>query len=286
MERIKHTLCLLVMATGSLLFNSCKKDETKAQTDVVYELATEGNTVTFKMVTQGVANYQWDFGDGETSTEANPVHTYPGKGKYVATLLATVNGAAAESSTVIRIAKGSPVKLDDSSLADWDAVTTNVITSGANGGIFRQVKVDYDGNNIYFYIEMASTKANADIFDFYIDSDNDGTTGLLGPFADGGHDILLEGPVLTTGLDVFYHTGEQTAFSFDQQSISESYTVGTVSEAGGILRFEMKISRSKLKGLTGEAMRFGIVATKNDWSVQLGTAPDSDQASFLVNMNE
>lgn len=286
MERIKHTLCLLVLAAGSLLFNACKKDEVKAQTDVVYELTAEGNVVTFKMVTQGVASYQWDFGDGQTSTDANPVHTYPGKGKYVATLSATINGSVTESSTVIRIAKGSPVKLDDSSLADWDAVTANVITSGANGGIFRKVKVDYDGNNIYFYIEMASAKANGDIFDFYIDSDNDAATGLLGPFADGGYDILMEGPVLTTGLDVFYHSGAQTSFSFDQQSISESYTVGTVNEAGGILKFEMKIARAKLKGLTGEGMRFGIVATKNDWSVQLGTAPDSDQSSFLLNMND
>ena len=79
MERIKHTLCLLVLAAGSLLFNACKKDEVKAQTDVVYELTAEGNVVTFKMVTQGVASYQWDFGDGQTSTDANPVHTYPGK---------------------------------------------------------------------------------------------------------------------------------------------------------------------------------------------------------------
>jgi len=37
----------------------------------------------------GTATYEWDFGDGETSTEANPVHTYAGDGTYEVTLTVT-----------------------------------------------------------------------------------------------------------------------------------------------------------------------------------------------------
>jgi len=285
MKNIKTlTCCCLVML--STLFNSCKKDKDEALTDLVYEVAVDGNQVTFTTKTTGISNYSWDFGDGGSSTDQNPVHTYAGKGKYVPTLSATINGKVVEASTVLRIAKASPVKINDNSLADWDNVTANVITSGPKGGIFRKVKFDYDGNYIYVYFEMASAKANDDILDFYIDSDNNAATGLSSPFPDGGYDILLEGHLLTTGLDIFYHTGAQTSFTFDQQSISEAYQIGTIVETGGILKYEMRIARGKLKGLTGTGMRIGFVATKSDWSVTLGYAPDEGASSFLLDMNE
>jgi len=46
-----------------------------------------GQTVVFDPVLQGVANeYLWDFGDGQTSTEPNPIHTYNSVGLFDVTL--------------------------------------------------------------------------------------------------------------------------------------------------------------------------------------------------------
>lgn len=280
---IKHTLLL-----SFVFFAACKKDDYTPKPDIVFDVTVDGYKVAFKNQTSGGVSYKWDFGDGQSSTEENPVHTYAGKGKYVPTFYITMgNGAVHEGSTVLRISKSTAVKLNDNALSDWDTVTHNVITSGAGGGIFKKAKYDYDGNYVYFYFEMASAKANGDIFDFYMDTDNNGATGLTTwLFAGGGFDVLLEGAMLDNWFDPFYHKGAQTAFTFDLQSISEFYEIGTVQESGGIMKFEGRLVRSKLKGLTGKGLKIGVTATKSDWSALLGAAPDPASAAFFLDMSE
>ncbi|MFD0794892.1 PKD domain-containing protein [Mucilaginibacter litoreus] len=287
MKTFKAYLCLFSIVLAGVTVSSCNKDDYTPQTDLAYDVTVDGAVATFKVTTEGVSDYKWDFGDGTTSTEKAPMHTYPGKGKYVPTLTASVNGKSTESSTVLRIAKTSPVKINDNTLDDW-ATVTNSIQLGAGKGIFNAIKFDYDGNYIYVYGEMTGKKADGVIFDFYIDSDNNPATGLsTGTFTEGGYDILLEGQLLTAGVDIFYHNSpDQTAFSFAQQSISDAYQVGTVKEEGGVVKFEMRIARGKLKGLTGQGARFGIQGTKSDWSVTLGSAPDVGTSSYFLDMSE
>lgn len=288
MKSLKPLIYYSLIAIMASTLPSCKKDKAQTPVDVIYTVAVDGLDVTFTNETKGATSYKWDFGDGTTSTDESPEHTYPSKGKFVPTLyVTTTDGATYEGSTVLRLSKGSPVKLDDHTLADWDTLNTNVITSGPGGGIFRKVKFDYNGEYIFFYIEMASKKSNGDIFDFYIDTDNNPATGLItGLFTNAGMDVLIEGAMLNNWFDLFYHKGEQSSFSFDQQSVSDFYKIGTVVESGGLLKFEGSITRSKIKGLTGKGFKIGIAATKNDWSVTLGTAPDSDTPAFFVDTSD
>ena len=56
---------------------------------------------------RGIAWRAWDFGDGETSVGASPVHRYPGAGVYDVTLtLATYDGRVAQLR--LPVAVGSP----------------------------------------------------------------------------------------------------------------------------------------------------------------------------------
>lgn len=278
--------CLL--ATGILLIlGSCSKDS-DPPVDVVFEINVDGYTVDFSNKTTGAKSFKWEFGDGASSTEENPSHTYAGKGKYVPTLVVTMqNGATYEASTVLRISKSTAVKINDNSFSDWDTVAHNVVSSTAPGGIFRKAKFDYDGNYIYFYFELATTKAAANIWDFYIDSDNNGGTGLItGLFGGAGNDVLIEGNALDNWFDVFYHKGAQNAFTFDPQTISEFYTIGTTQEADGILKIEGRLVRSKIKGLTGKGIKIGVTMTKSDWSSTVGVMPDPGTPAFFLDMTE
>ncbi len=272
---------LLAMIAGG-----CKKDDTAPAADIVYTVAIEDRTVTFTNETVGAVSYKWDFGDGETSTEASPVHTYPGKGKYVPTLYATNSaGQVAEGSTVIHIAKTSPVKLNDNSFADWDAVTDHVILPGPGETYFKQLKIDYDASYIYMYFEVNSKEANGDIYDFYLDTDNDAGTGFLsGDFPGMGADVLMEGTIFGNWLDAFNHSGAQNAFSFDPSGATEFYNTGYKAQEAGVFKFEMRISRSKLKGLAATtAFKMGIQALKTGWAALLGQVPAKTGAAIEVN---
>ena len=72
-----------------------------------FSMAISMGTVTFTNITSGAAEYAWDFGDGEGSTEANPTHTYQASGEYTVTLTAKNDcGFATATQTVSVVITG------------------------------------------------------------------------------------------------------------------------------------------------------------------------------------
>ncbi|MDW5552317.1 PKD domain-containing protein, partial [Methanosarcina sp.] len=67
--------------------------------------------VSFTDSSQGSpTSWNWDFGDGNISTEQSPVHTYSGAGEYTVTLtVSTLNGTNSTSLTVIALHPVLPV---------------------------------------------------------------------------------------------------------------------------------------------------------------------------------
>ncbi len=133
---MKKTLAINVLFVLLLMagFSSCKKD-TPAPT-AEFTFVVDGSDVTFTSVVKNANTYMWDFGDGTTSTDALPVHTYAVSGTYTVTL--TVKGDGGEITTTndvqilpsfLEMLTGGPTATDGKT---W--VLSRGYTEGVDGG--------------------------------------------------------------------------------------------------------------------------------------------------------
>ncbi|MER5963523.1 lectin [Streptomyces sp. NPDC002057] len=126
-------------------------------------------------------SYAWTFGDGSTSTAANPSHTYVANGQYTATLRTTdTTGRSATASVQITVGNTAPtVRLDlplDGSIYDFGAAIPFkvTVTDPEDGTIdCSKVKVTFIvGHDSHGHPQTSAT----------------GCTGTLQTLADGEHD--------------------------------------------------------------------------------------------------
>lgn len=98
-----------------------------------FSTATNGSTATFTNSSISADSYTWEFGDGSTSTEASPSHTYTSDGDYYVKLTATSSATNESVSTV-----------------DWVTIGTsaNMLTNTAwnDGTGWTTFNTDSDGN--------------------------------------------------------------------------------------------------------------------------------------------
>ncbi len=97
--RLSHSIALFALAT--LLLSACAKPIAKFTSDLSDNTAPA--TVKFANESVKAETYLWDFGDGKTSTEANPAHRYSASGNYLVTLKASAKNKMALDSHRIQI---------------------------------------------------------------------------------------------------------------------------------------------------------------------------------------
>lgn len=93
-----------------------------------------------------IVSWSWDFGDGNTSTEQNPEHTYAVAGNYQVTLEITDNGAVPCSESItkdITICDPPPFNFTLDGHCTYSPVTLQAIFAGINECTFMQTLV-YD----------------------------------------------------------------------------------------------------------------------------------------------
>ncbi len=103
-------------------------------------------TVTFTNASSGATDYIWQFGDGATSTETNPIHTYTQNGVYTVVLTATNNVGVSDT-----YVEPDYITVTSPPPPNWQQITTSN-TPDVNGEYSmvydsnRDVVVLYGGN--------------------------------------------------------------------------------------------------------------------------------------------
>lgn len=133
-----------------------------------------GTTVSFTNTSTGASTYAWNFGNGSTSTDVNPTHTYASPGWYFVTLSATAtNGCSSTISKSVVPAGGSaPVAAFTFSENSCNKAITFTSTTNSplawdfgdgNTGVGSTVTHSYAASGAYNVTLTAGTGACTDV---------------------------------------------------------------------------------------------------------------------------
>ena len=158
--RLKHISVTLMLSL--MIFSCSETTKVELPTSAVIHYSVVDKQVAFTALTHSADTYLWDFGDGETSTEKDPVHVYADGGYYTATLSVTGSTGTAGDETNLAI-----------------ALTPYVLLTGGPTAVNGKT--------------WKLTPSHASAGDYFANADADLTVadGTPSPLPDGVFDLLL-----------------------------------------------------------------------------------------------
>ncbi len=246
---------VLIAAVVAVLYSGCKEeDKPKPDASFSFVASGDGRTIAFTNESTDADTYAWEFGDGESSVEESPTHTYPDYGTFTIKLTATGGGGTDEFSYNLVVTKASPVKLDDGTLDDWTTIPYAFESVDNNGGVIEKVKVDYDGEFIYFYMQVKDQLTDSLPTGIHFDLDNDSLTGFL-PWTNTGigGEAYIEAGITTGSWSVIFEhdiTAGQADWAWIELALTDYLVNGTHIQDGEFVKVEWAVRKSKLSANT------------------------------------
>jgi hypothetical protein len=243
--------------TAGVLWSCTNEEDTPTfplSAEVFYSNA--GKQVAFQGLTHSAVSWSWDFGDGTTSTEQNPVHVYEEGGYYRVTLTAKDS----KGSTVSKEVKLPPIDLPpfaylvgDYSAEDYHGKKWKLTSShSAAGDYFANADADlslYDDTpkplpDGIFNTEFGMGDIYKDEFTFFDDgryihdvkADGGSFGGIVYEYVTNGGNGIVNANGKDYGLCIAKYTPEADAtFTFNE---SENLEVSSVYGPNGKLTYE------------------------------------------------
>ena len=127
MHKIIYKFSLIISLFTLIPTTSCNKNEDNgvfsspspiASFNMDKTTAETGEVIAFTNTSQNATSYEWDFGDGNSSMEADPTHSYSNTGTFTITLNANGEGRSNSSTKSITItAQANPL------LGKWNLIS-------------------------------------------------------------------------------------------------------------------------------------------------------------------
>jgi PKD repeat protein len=276
MKNLAIKISLLLLA--SFIIGSCSKDEESSNLKAVFSYVPDGFKVSFTNFSTNAKAYQWNFNDGsEESTLKNPVHVFKAKGEYTVKLTAT-NGNEESTFEDIVVILGPNIKIDGD-FTDWEYVDYSFENEPDKGGTLRAVKSFAYGNKINFYFEGTSDM-NLQVFDMFINSDNNPETGFLSwqwPVSSGA-DFLLEGSPAGGWGSVYAHTDPNHGWGWEEvATFADVCNFSDIKSLSDGKAIEFSIDKTQLGSVSGY-ITFSISELDESWSA-VGSLPASEEST-------
>ena len=232
--------------------------------DVSYTAECGSTEVVFTNNTIGAEDLTWSFGDGATSQEAGPIHTYAASGNYEVIILATDQNGCEASDTLsvivpaVPIASFSadPLEVELYFPIDLASTSTNAVawdwnmgdgTTDVSGEIVQHVYNELGTYQIELVVTSASGCTDtAMVSVIVIEPDQPivlptGIPTAFTPNGDGANDVFLVrgGPFAEFQFNIYDNWGVQL-FSSDQQAIGWDGSYRGKEQPGGVYIYTFK----------------------------------------------
>jgi hypothetical protein len=241
----------IVFVVGMTLFQSCKKEESNDPPKAGIFYSVVGKQVAFTALTKRAETWNWKFGDGESSSEMNPVHVYTDGGYYLVILTATdASGRTAVDSANLAVdltpyvlLTGGPTAVNGKTwkLTANHTANDRLANADADFSVAAGAPAALPQGVFGLYLNMA--EVYDDTYTFYFDGDYAHDTKADGAaFAGIVNQMITNGGagiVNAGGADFGLCTGlytPQTGATFTYVE-SENFAVPSVYGPGGVLTY-------------------------------------------------
>ena len=193
-----------------------------------FSFVVSGFTAVFSDESILAESHSWDFGDGSTSTEQNPVHMFPGEGTYEVTLtttnLAGVSRSITKTVPIGGIQATFAAKVLNSQCNDhtsvtgdnadaWDMTPNSTVVDDVLGTIDSPYRAIWYNSDLNAYIDAT-----------YCTNEQPGSTSdgnKFGPLAGGGRGVKLSNNCRRLYQVVAVEPGVEYTFTIDTRSEAE-----------------------------------------------------------------
>nr|WP_298998134.1 immunoglobulin-like domain-containing protein [uncultured Allomuricauda sp.] len=251
MKQLLNKAGILSLIILAISFLGCEDDDDANGLPEVVAAFTQTqieNTgvVSFINISENADSFEWDFGDGTTSTEIDPTKTFA-EGNFTVTLTAS-NSAGASSTFTDELTidlPDAPPPFDSGLLANgdfengtegWSGNAANVQTEGGNSFNFANVETAGDAFNVNLSQILELTQGTNYILTFNASSDRARTmiTGIglsVDPFTSDSEiiDLTTETQTFTLELSAAAFGGADSRVFFDMGAAVGTVVIDNVS---------------------------------------------------------
>ncbi|MEA4978660.1 MAG: PKD domain-containing protein [Petrimonas sp.] len=282
---MKNYIQFSLIGLIAFIIISCEKTEIPM---ALFDYQIDGITVQFTNYSTDATEYLWDFGDGNTSAEENPLHKYSESGSFIITLTVKGKGGTKTIKEMLKIQKPALIQIDGN-FDDWDAVPAEQLSSAIGSSdasltALHEMKACTDDNYIYLYLVYDQSKVAP--LDIFINTDNNPSSGgnswLWDPC---GADFLIEGFITEKMEDaiVFNWPSDKPQDGWEWvEALGSGSGIINMSEPktvnGNLVKVEMSIIKEMLPTSLASEIGIGIFSSNEDWA-ETGSLPNAPSGS-------